>query len=125
MWISSDRFWKMVEALAVANERTRMAEAKLSAMQATQDWLTSHVNRLEHERGLLTQARLGLTFPVPLIEREEPHAPGVDPGAIRGVPEDSIPLAQMMAATMEDVGDDQARALGIKHDEMGNVEYTR
>lgn len=113
----------MVEALALANERARATEHKIVSMQATQDWLMQHVNRLENERRILTQARLGLSFPVPIIERQDQAPPGIDPGSVHGTPDESIPLAQAMAATMEDVGDDQARALGIAHDELGHVVY--
>lgn len=125
MWLSSEKFWKMVEGLALANERTRVAEAKVAAMQATQDWLTTHVNRLENERRILTEARLGLSLPQPIIEKvsEQPESIEPDRETMRGIPHDSVPLAQMMAASLEDVGDEAAAALGITHDPHGFVQY--
>jgi hypothetical protein len=128
MWISGDRFWTMVEALALANERARAIEQKVASMQATQDWLTNHVNRLEHERRILTEARLGLSFPQPIIERSDPNADAEETmrgGVVHGIPDDSLPLAQLMSASMEDVGDAAAAALGIETDAQGNISYKR
>jgi hypothetical protein len=149
MWVGSDRFWKMVEAIAIANERVRelekllaaqrttfaaavahtekeghaalaSAHEKIAAMQSTQDWLMLHVNRLENERRLLTEQRLHVSMPMPVIERDEP-----EPDLVHGVPHDALPLAQVMTASLEDVGDELARRLGIEHDEAGQIRYTQ
>lgn len=128
MWISRTHYEMLFENLT--RERTKSAglEARLASMQATQDWLTNHVNRLENERRILTEARLGLAFPQPVIEKVEPNADAeerMSGGVVHGVPEDSLPLAQLMSASMEDIGDAAAAALGIETDAHGNVTYKR
>jgi hypothetical protein len=125
MWVSRLHYESLFENLTRSRQELSDAKGEVRMLLATQSWLTTHVNRLEHERNILTQARLGLSFPVPVIEREEQAPPGIDPGSVHGTPDESIPLAQAMAATMEDVGDDQARALGMEHDELGHVIYKR
>lgn len=128
MWVSRTHYEALFEN--ITRERTKSAglEARLASMQATQDWLTNHVNRLENERRILTEARLGLSFPQPIIERSEPNADAEETmrgGVVHGVPEDSLPLAQLMSASMEDIGDAAAAALGVEHDAQGNVQYKR
>jgi hypothetical protein len=129
MWVSRVHYESMFENLTRERTKSDMLSSRLSAMTATQDWLMEHVNRLEHERGILIEARLGLVFPVPSIERAErpgvetPTPPGIDPGSVHGTPDDSIPLAQMLASSMDDMGDDAAGRMGIAHDAQGMLVY--
>lgn len=128
MWISKLHYESMFENLTRARQELSDARSRIAAMQATQDWLTAHVNRLEHERFILTEARLGLVMPAPVIERqpERPGVevpPGVDPGSIHGTPDESIALSQMLSASLDDVGDEMAARLGIVHDPQGMLVY--
>ena len=126
MWVSRTHYETLFENLTRERQKTTDLTAQLAGLRATQDWLTTHVNRLENERSLLTQARLGMTFAVPEILKASEHSSaGVDEPASRGWPKDSIPLAQLMAASMEDPGDDVAGMLGVKHDAHGHLEFTR
>jgi hypothetical protein len=137
MWVTRRHYETLFENLTIARETTSQLQARLAAMQATQDWLTLHVNRLENERRILTEARLGLVFPAPEIsrspERASPSSAETAEGAearlsgdvIRGVPHDALPLVQLMAASLEDVGDDQAAELGVSHDSHGFAVYRR
>lgn len=139
MWVNRLHYESLFENLTIERAKNSIAEARLAAMQATQDWLTLHVNRLENERRILTEARLGLVFPSPEIsrspERSSPssfetapdgtEAQRMDPDVVRGVPHDALPLVQLMAASLEDVGDDQAAELGVSHDSHGFAVYRR
>jgi hypothetical protein len=138
MWVNRLHYESLFENLTIERAKNSIAEARLAAMQATQDWLTLHVNRLENERRILTEARLGLVFPAPEIsrspERSSPSSAETAPDdaearltgdVIRGVPHDAVPLAQLMAASLEDVGDDQAAELGVSHDSHGFAVYRR
>lgn len=138
MWVSRLHYESLFENLTIERAKNSIAEARLAAMQATQDWLTLHVNRLENERRILTEARLGLVFPAPEISRSpEPSSPSSaetepdgteaqkDGGVIKGVPHDAVALAQLMTASLEDVGDDQAAELGVSHDAHGFAVYRR
>ena len=133
MWVTRQHYESLFENLTTEREKTSQLQARLAAMQATQDWLTLHVNRLENERRILTEARLGLMFPAPDISRSPEHAPPsssetetqMDGGVIRGVPNDAVALAQLMTASLEDVGDDQAAELGVSHDAHGFAVYRR
>lgn len=128
MWVSRTHYETLFENLTRARQELSDARSRIAAMQATQDWLTTHVNRLENERRILTEARLGLLMPQPIIERvraeeNQTHDPGLDPGAVHGTPDESIPLAQMLASSLEDIGDDQAQRMGIGHDAQGMLVY--
>jgi hypothetical protein len=126
MWVSKLHYESMFENLTRARQETSDLKARLASMQATQDWLTSHVNRLEHERQILVQARLGLSMPMPIIERQEPGVetpPGTDPGSVHGMPDESVAFSQMLASGLDDVGDDQAARMGIGHDAQGMLVY--
>ena len=82
----------------------------------------------------MTQQRLGLVFPVPEIVRTSSRsdsspdpdvAPptGIDADSVHGTPMDSLPMAQMLSASLEDVGDEQAARMGISHDPQGYVKH--
>lgn len=124
MWISREHYESMFENLSKARGENAVLKARIAHLMATQDWLTAHVNRLEVERRILTESRLGMSFPVPSIEKvDEPSqpTPGVDAGSMHGTPHDSLPLAQMLSASLEDVGDDMAARLGLGHDDTGQL----
>lgn len=132
MWIRRLHYETMFENLTIERAKNTSLESRLAAMTSTQEWLMAHVNRLENERRILTEARLGLSFPTPTIERADAGTEAlaqaeekITGGIVRGLPQESIPLGQMMAASLEDVGDDEAKALGIEHDAQGFVVYRR
>lgn len=120
MWVSRTHYESLFENVTTSRSRLAEAQARIASLEATQAWLMQHVNRLEHERRLLTEARLGLQFPQPTLARERE----TDPAEVtHGLPPSSMPLAQMLAASMEDVGDEAARALGLSHDASGQLAY--
>lgn len=101
--------------------------SQLSQLQSSFEWLTQHVNRLERERAELFARVLNLQLPAMTLEREK--APSISPSQVVGVPGDSyentIPALQAAGGLFEDVGDDAAARLGVGHDDMGNVKWTR
>ena len=128
MWVSRLHYESMFENLTRERERSIVLRVRIQQLETTQEWLREHVNRLEQDRRILTETRLGLLLPQPTIERVEPAdtqttAPGIDPGSVHGTPDDSIPLAQMMSAALEDMGDDAAGRMGIAHDPQGMLVY--
>lgn len=129
MWISRTHYETMFENLTRARQEVSDLKQRIASMTSTQEWLTQHVNRLEVERRMLTETRLGMSFPVPTIEREPASereaAPGLDEGSVHGTPHDSIALQQLLGGSLEDVGDDQAARMGMKHDEHGHLIYNQ
>jgi hypothetical protein len=76
------------------------------------DWLRHRVNALEKQNAVLMQKAAGIAMPVPEIIPTLARTIG-------GTPDfDHIP-------SFEDVGEDEARRLGIDHDDEGRLTYTR
>lgn len=100
---------------------------QLSQLQSSFEWLTTHVNRLERERAELFARVLNLQLPAMTLERQKEES--TSPSQIAGTPGDSyentIPALQAVGGLFEDVGDDAAARMGIQHDGMGNVKWTR
>lgn len=138
MWIRRAHYEHLFRQLSEARESILKLERMEAGHTATIEWLRSHVNRLEVERGVLTSERLRVNYPVPSLEREPPSSSRtdatpqgevvaglpVDP-VTHGVPEDAIAVAQLLGSIMEDMGDDAAGRMGIKHDAAGQVVYNR
>lgn len=79
----------------------------------TIDWMRHRVNALEKMNAILMQKATGIALPVPEIV---PTRPGTIAG--QGIDYDTMP-------SFEDVGDAEAKRLGIKHATDGSVEYSR
>jgi hypothetical protein len=69
---------------------------------------------------------------VPEISRAAPGVeppPGIegvparDDSVTKGLPPEAIPLAQLMGASMEDLGDEASEQMGIRHDAQGFVHH--
>jgi hypothetical protein len=78
----------------------------------TIDWMRHRINALEKERAILLQKVAGVSLPVPEIV---PTRPGT-----MSTPPDFVSLP-----SFEDVGDEEAARLGIKHEPDGSVTYTK
>jgi hypothetical protein len=128
MWISGARFWKLVESAAVSAERVTTLTGQIRMHEASIEWLRAHVNRLEHERSIWIQQ----VYHVPLGSFEIAKETGTKkPDGVVGVPardeDDDTRLGIIgdHAALLEDVGDEQAGRLGIKHEADGVAIYTK
>ncbi len=130
MWIRRTHYEHLFSALSEGRATILALERANAHHTTTIEWLTTHVNRLEHERGILTSERLRVLYPVPEIRRidprETPMSPPAPPAAVdHELPPDAIPMLQILGAQLEDVGDAAAERLGISHDpETGAVRYS-
>lgn len=113
---------------AKERERELKLTEQLAQLRSSFEWLTTHVNRLERERAELFARVLNLQLPAMSLEREP--QPSISPNQVVGRPaedsyENSIPALQAAGGLFEDVGDEAASRLGVGHDDMGNVKWTR
>lgn len=127
------------QALALEQSARERLEREHAILQAQFEWLTTHVNRLEAERQVLLERVMGLTLPSPTFEYRRGASPVVSspPNKLsdantppQNVPltdeyATSIPALQVLGSTFEDVGDEQASALGISHGPAGDLQYRR
>lgn len=72
------------------------------------DWLRHRVNALEKHNAILLQKAAGVSLPIPEIV---PSRPGT-----MSAPFDAMP-------SFEDVGDDEAKRLGLGHDSLGFLKF--
>lgn len=138
-----------VELELAAERATRQSnERELTRLQATLEWLTTHVNELKTERAMLFQRALQVSLPVPEIQytpqteaREMPGGVPMDltPDVLRqvaarvgapvqvpanGKPANTpIGIADLTNVSFEDVGDVEAAREGIRHDRDGELAY--
>ncbi len=125
MWINRDFFNTLTEDHGEQIEQLKQKAAEVAALVAenrqilvqkakddlTMDWLRHRVNALEKQNTVLLQKATGLAFATPEIV---PTRPGT-----MTVPD----FAHL--PSFEDVGDDEAVRLGIRHTEDGEVSYSR
>lgn len=139
MWISR-REWEDTTRLAKSRQisETDLADLhakllstteQLAALRSTFAWLTEHVNRLERERAILFQRVLLLNVPAMELSRAQSEPPTPGENRIVGKPiedqyDHTVPGAQALSI-FEDVGDQTAALMGIQHDDMGNVRWTK
>lgn len=124
MWISKVLFDLIMtdnkrQSLEIADVRAfnRDAVARLEMSMAqkakddmTIDWMRHRVNALEKQNTILLGKATGLHFPVPEIVPTRP-------GTISGLDfNGSMP-------SFEDVGDEEAKKLGIAHDGEGHLKF--
>lgn len=109
MSISRDTYDDLRLGHAEQRGVSQALEKNLIALQTTMDWMRVRLSQLEHERALLVQHFMGISLPVPTIERTPTKR------------EQQMPLDVM--PSFEDVGDDEAGRLGITHNADGTVSY--
>ncbi len=110
MWISRTHYEDTrLDAMRHSTEAAVLAQQNI-ALRTTIEWLCMRLTQVEKERGLLVRNYMGITIETPDI-RPAPVA--------REVPTD-IP-SMLGAALFSDVGDNQARAMGIDWDAEGRV----
>jgi hypothetical protein len=119
---------------AAAIARADRAENELGRSKATIEWMTSHLNVVEHRSASL-EHRLFATNPiVPTIDaaglRDTPPVTTRMDGEMAGTTVEDERFSAMVEdesvnALFEDIGDRRARAQGIEWDEVGAVVRTR
>lgn len=107
MWISRKEY----DALRLDNVKLREESSVLNrtqaAFQATFDWMRVRVTQLELERNQLISKYMGVEMPTPVIHQT-------------ASPRDN-PMGQL--PTFQDVGDDEARKLGVNWHDDGTVHH--
>lgn len=96
---------------------------QLAAQSATIEWLRQQVNQVNRRNALL-EARSGIPpVDVPVIESAEPTVGTAVPKSGR-VPE-APSMQDIFAGNLnyDDMGDERAKQLGIKHDDAGQLQY--
>lgn len=83
------------EQIAASQAENRQLKDELAAIKANNDWFRVKVNSLEIERAQLLEKAYGIKVPIPEITRSTLPVPGFD------------------QALFEDVGDKQAKELGL------------
>ena len=104
MWIARTEY----ERLAGARGKLDATLQRCAAQQTTNDWLMMRLTQLEHERAVLVQNYMGVKIPVPeigrAVETVDVEKALRDPGSL-----------------FADVGDEEAKRLGLDWDETGAV----
>jgi|PlaIllAssembly_1097288.scaffolds.fasta_scaffold120616_2 hypothetical protein len=122
MFITADRFWRLVEASALQAEKVKTLVGENAKLEATVEWMRTHINRLEEERALLLQT----VYHAPVGRVEIDRQIRFEAPAVTGAPlteEDPVQMLATSQALLEDVGDDVAARMGIKHNEDGSLKY--
>lgn len=120
MWIAKAAWAKFRDELtqartseALAKASHREAEVLLAEKTSTLDWMRHRVNALEKERAVLMAKLVGVALPTPELE----------PAGV--VNSTNLSQPYMGGVGFEDVGDAEARQLGIFHDADGHITYDR
>lgn len=125
MWVNRKYFESMVTRVELQEGEIRLHREQLVALETenkmlmaqkvkddiTTDWMRHRVNELTKQNAVLLQKAAGVNVPVPEIVP-------VRPGTMTVPDFSSMP-------SFEDVGDEEAQRLGIKHTEDGVAEYTK
>ena len=96
-------------AVLIGENRTLSAEKAKDDVHI--DWLRHRVNALEKMTAVLMQKAAGVSLPVPEIVPTRP-------GSM------TVPNFDYMPS-FEDVGEEEARRLGIEHDDSGELVYKK
>ena len=108
MWVNKQVFnelWgRSIALTATQGEMLRHNQS----LETTLDWLRVRVSQLEHERAIMLSKYMGIDVPVQVIERAR---------------EKTVESPYHNIPHFDDVGDEQARKLGISWNADGSVSY--
>lgn len=105
MWISRKAFDQNTTERIKATEEARVLAHQNAALQITCDWFRLNAEKWERERAYLLKTYMGVAVDVPHFVKPEPSGEEVLGGA----------------NMFQDIGDDEAKRLGIEWDEHGAV----
>ena len=105
MWISRRAFEQLTAERIQASERARVLSDQNTAIKAMNDWLRLYVQRIEHERAILMKKYMGIIVPTPTFAEPEQD----DRDLLGGT------------SLFQDVGDEQAKKLGIDWADDGTL----
>lgn len=109
--VRTKEYVRVVGELASALARCGELAAQHRADQVSIDWLRHRVNQLEKERAILLREVTHLAIPTPEIATDH-----------RNTMTAALPDGFSMPS-FEDVGDQMAERMGIKHDPEGHTTY--
>jgi hypothetical protein len=118
----------MRQELAVERGKRELYATQLKIAQKDADWLRVLVNTTNTERATL-MARAGVAVPAPQIRMQRPLDDRTGAGMSDGPPIGSGmpgPLADAwdeFSGAMEDMGDEAAERVGLRHDELGEAHF--
>lgn len=107
MWISRKDYDRLIEERATLLAENRERATSLAALQTTLDWARVRLNQAEHERAQLLYNYTGVKVSTPTIE------------PVRKTP--SIHEVMSQLPSFEDIGDAEARKLGIGWNDDGTL----
>ena len=108
MWITRSEYVDLVDKSArMQGERDAM-QRQVDAQKTNQDWMVLRLTQLEHERAQLLYRYMDVKVTVPTVELDVPVTP-----ATSAIGSD-LP-------SFNDVGDDEAKKLGLDWDDQGRV----
>lgn len=125
MWVNKSLFQHVLDDNKRQADDLRIGTAEISKALATVselrgqkvrddvsiDWMRHRINALEKERAIMLMKVAGVALPVPEIVPTRP-------GTLSDLPQfDQMP-------SFEDVGDEEAVRLGVRHTGSGELEYT-
>jgi hypothetical protein len=111
MWVDKTS-WLAVNNRVIAAEAVRaQLERHNIALEASLDWMRLRLSQIEHERAQLLYRFMDIKVDVPEITRR-PTAPSKETGA-----------ALLSTLDFNDVGDAEAKRLGIGWDTDGTVRF--
>lgn len=127
MWVNKELFQRILDdnkqqqitirdliaELAMAESNTASRREQKAKDDITIDWMRHRVNALEKLNALMLGKVAGIHVPIPEIVPTRP-------GSVSVLQDDLS-----YSPSFEDVGDSEAQRLGIIHDQMGTVAYTK
>ena len=116
MWIDRKTYTDIRQELTDARAELRGMQNAQQSLMTTMDWMRVRLTQLEHERAVLIQNFMGVTIAVPTIEQEKPVR-------VAGTPRSDFDHPLHAMPSFDDVGDDEARRLGITYNPDGTVHY--
>lgn len=112
MWIRYKTFEELLTKQYEAVGRASALEVRLKEQAGTLEWLTFRLTQLEHERAQLIFNYMGVKIATPELESV--------PTRTVGEPKSGAELLNDIP-TFDDVGDDEAKRLGLDWNHEGRV----
>lgn len=108
MWIRRADYDSLLGVALQAKGASEVLERQVASQKTTMEWMIHRLTQLEHERAQLIYRYMGIKITVPTLETETPPSP--DASAIGS----DLP-------SFDDVGDEEAKRLGLDWDNDGRV----
>lgn len=109
MWISRSDYDAMLGRALEANGAKEALERQVATQKTTMDWMVMRLTQLEHERASLIYRYMDIKITVPEVSLDAPVTPENPPSSMSDLP------------SFNDVGDEEAKRLGLDWDENGRV----